>query len=185
MKEITREQAKHEGMKRYFTGKPCKRGHVCERETSSGMCVECKKIQRSSTEYKKKAREQQGRWSESNRARKNEISRLSHRKCNPDGRSFCSVSSFIRGSLSRVISNYKGTRAKGESLCGYTADELKLHIESLWLEGMSWDNRSDWHIDHIKSVKSFKDEGITDPKIVNALSNLQPLWAADNLKKGG
>ncbi|AVH85447.1 hypothetical protein Rostov1_00057 [Vibrio phage Rostov-1] len=48
---------------------------------------------------------------------------------------------------------------------------------------MSWDNWGEWHIDHIKPVAQFKREGITDPKIINALSNLQPLWAEENLKK--
>lgn len=38
---ITKKQAKSEGLKRYFTGKPCKRGHIAERTTSSGTCVMC------------------------------------------------------------------------------------------------------------------------------------------------
>lgn len=62
--------------------------------------------------------------------------------------------------------------------------EIIKRIESMFSNGMSWDNRGSWHIDHIKPVKAFIDEGITDPYIVNHPSNLQPLWAADNLKKG-
>ncbi len=67
-------------------------------------------------------------------------------------------------------------------LLGYSALELKEHIESLFLEGMGWSNRNEWHIDHIKPVSSFDPE--TPMNIVNALSNLQPLWATDNIKKG-
>jgi len=39
---------------------------------------------------------------------------------------------------------------------------------------MSWDNHGEWHIDHIKPVSKFDKE--TPMSIVNALSNLQPLW---------
>lgn len=73
---------------------------------------------------------------------------------------------------------------KSEIMLGYSKKQLLIHIESLFLEGMSWENRSLWHIDHKKSIKDFLKEGITDPKIINALSNLQPLWAKDNLSKG-
>ena len=38
----TRQQAKELGQARYETGKPCKRGHISERETTSGKCVGCR-----------------------------------------------------------------------------------------------------------------------------------------------
>jgi len=38
---ITKQEAKARGLKYYFTGKMCKHGHVCERYTNSGDCVEC------------------------------------------------------------------------------------------------------------------------------------------------
>ena len=44
MKVISREEAKNRGFTRYFTGKPCKRGHVAERDVSNWTCVECSKI---------------------------------------------------------------------------------------------------------------------------------------------
>jgi len=67
-------------------------------------------------------------------------------------------------------------------LLGYSAQNLKEHLESKFLEGMSWDNRSQWHIDHIIPVSSFdKSEKLS---VVNSLENLQPLWAKDNLIKG-
>ena len=37
---VTRKEAKERGLPRYFTGKPCKYGHVCERYTA-GRCVTC------------------------------------------------------------------------------------------------------------------------------------------------
>ena len=41
--ETLREEARRQGLKRYFTGKPCKHGHVCERIVSDGSCVECRR----------------------------------------------------------------------------------------------------------------------------------------------
>lgn len=39
----SRKEAKELGLKRYFTGKPCKHGHVAERVSSNGKCVDCVK----------------------------------------------------------------------------------------------------------------------------------------------
>ena len=45
MPEISsRKEAKARGLKRYFTGKPCKHGHVCEREHSHGKCIRCLQV---------------------------------------------------------------------------------------------------------------------------------------------
>jgi hypothetical protein len=38
---ITRKEAKALGLKRYFTGKPCRRGHVSEKSTTARGCIEC------------------------------------------------------------------------------------------------------------------------------------------------
>lgn len=42
-KIISGSEARRLGLKRYFTGKPCKKGHVAERYADKGMCVECEK----------------------------------------------------------------------------------------------------------------------------------------------
>ena len=42
MKIINRKQALARGLPRYFTGKPCKRGHVAERRTLKGCCMQCR-----------------------------------------------------------------------------------------------------------------------------------------------
>jgi hypothetical protein len=47
---------------------------------------------------------------------------------------------------------------------------------------MSWSNYGRWHIDHKKPISKFKDG--SNISVINALSNLQPLWAKDNLSKG-
>jgi hypothetical protein len=38
---ISRDEARALGLKRFFTGKPCRRGHIAERSVSGGTCREC------------------------------------------------------------------------------------------------------------------------------------------------
>jgi len=68
----------------------------------------------------------------------------------------------------------------------YTVEELKEHLEKQFINGMSWNNYGDWHVDHIKPASLFKYTSVEDEgfKECWALSNLQPLWAFDNLSKG-
>jgi len=69
---------------------------------------------------------------------------------------------------------------------GCTLEELVAHIEAQWTEGMSWETygQRGWHIDHIKPLASF-DLTNRDQFLEAAnYTNLQPLWAIDNLKKG-
>lgn len=76
-----------------------------------------------------------------------------------------------------------GTSKEGKTneLLGYSALELKEHIEKQFTDGMSWDNWGKWYIDHVKPVSKFdKSEKIS---IINSLDNLQPLWATENLTK--
>ena len=67
-------------------------------------------------------------------------------------------------------------------MLGYSAEELKVHLEKLWLPGMSWNNYGEWHIDHIREVRTFDKD--TDVAIVNSLSNLRPLWATSRVVNG-
>lgn len=70
-----------------------------------------------------------------------------------------------------------------QTILGCIWEEAKAHFESLFTEGMSWDNHGThgWHIDHIRPLDSF---GLEEIHLANHISNLQPLWATDNLSKG-
>ena len=56
-------------------------------------------------------------------------------------------------------------------------------MELMFEDGMSFSNHGEWHIDHIVPITAWLDKGITDLDIINDISNLQPLWAKDNLLK--
>ena len=74
-----------------------------------------------------------------------------------------------------------------ESLVGYTIIDLKEHLEKQFTDGMTWENYGEWHIDHVKPICKFNINSVDceDFKTCWSLDNLQPLWAIDNLKKGG
>lgn len=71
-------------------------------------------------------------------------------------------------------------------LLGYNIEELMKHLESLFTEGMTWENYGEWHVDHIIPMSSFKFDSVDDLEFKKCwkLSNLQPLWGPDNLSKG-
>jgi hypothetical protein len=66
-------------------------------------------------------------------------------------------------------------------IVGCSPQFLKEHLETQFTDGMSWDNRSEWHIDHIIPLSSAKTED--ELYKLCHYENLQPLWAEDNLKK--
>jgi len=82
----------------------------------------------------------------------------------------------VVGSAFKRISQNKPART--EQLLGCSWIEAKAHFERLFQEGMRWDNHGEWHIDHIRPVASFKEDEL---HLMNHISNLQPLWAEENL----
>jgi hypothetical protein len=68
-------------------------------------------------------------------------------------------------------------------LLGCDLDTIKKHLESKFSKGMNWGNYGEWHIDHVIPCASFD---LTDPEEQRKCfhyTNLQPLWAEDNLRK--
>jgi hypothetical protein len=67
-------------------------------------------------------------------------------------------------------------------IVGCSPEFLKEHLEKQFTKGMTWENRSKWHIDHIIPLSLAKTE--EELYKLCHYSNLQPLWAGDNLSKG-
>jgi len=88
--------------------------------------------------------------------------------------------------LKFVINNKEKTFRKTnrtKELLGCTEKKLLEFLRNKYQPGMRDDNYGLWHVDHIKPVKSFD---LTNPLHVKECfhyTNLQPLWASDNLKK--
>lgn len=66
-------------------------------------------------------------------------------------------------------------------LLGASIDDVKKHIESKFQAGMSWKNYGKWHVDHVIPLASAKN----NERLIQLFhySNLQPLWALDNIRK--
>jgi hypothetical protein len=107
---------------------------------------------------------------------------------NPD-REYIKVINKIRrvmkDSLRRTITNKSDTSC---IVLGYTKEQLIQRLVSQFIDGMSWSNYGckvgQWSVDHIKPISAFVKEEIDDPKIINALDNLCPMWHVDNMRKG-
>jgi len=132
----------------------------------------------------KKWSEYAARWRLSNPDKIKKYSKRSNFKISQtkDGVLNMRMSSAIRQALHK---NKAGRH--WETLVGFTLADLKKHIESQFVGGMSWDAfiRGEIHIDHKIPKSRFKYEKPEDAefKVCWSLGNLQPLWAKDNWKK--
>ena len=92
----------------------------------------------------------------------------------------------LRARIRDAIKDCKDKTKLTKELLGCTIDEAKQWIESQLKEGMSWDNYGiyGWHIDHIIPCAAFDLTKLEEQKKCFHYSNLQPLWAKDNLTKG-
>ena len=91
----------------------------------------------------------------------------------------------LRSRILLAIKSQAGEKAaKSMELLGCSVQHVRDHLESQFTEGMTWENRGEWHIDHIRPCASFD---LTDPEEQKKCfhwTNLQPLWALDNIRKG-
>lgn len=69
-------------------------------------------------------------------------------------------------------------------LLGCSIECAKEYLENKFEPGMTWKNWGEWHLDHIKLLVSFDLSIKEQLKEACNYTNLQPLWASDNLSKG-
>ena len=91
----------------------------------------------------------------------------------------------LRSRARYAVKAKDGTKAfKTTELIGCSVQSLRNHLEEKFKNGMSWDNYGDWHIDHIIPCAAFDLTRSTEQKKCFHYTNLQPLWAHENLSKG-
>ena len=103
---------------------------------------------------------------------------IQRRKTNVSFKILCNLRIRIWKAL-KGINKSKGTMR----VIGCNIDFLKSYLESKFTSGMSWNNYSKWHIDHIKPCASFDLSKPSEQRKCFHYTNLQPLWAKDNLTK--
>jgi hypothetical protein len=67
----------------------------------------------------------------------------------------------------------------------YTPEELINHLEKQFTDGMTWDNYGQWHVDHVMPISVHDIQEIGDDEFMRcwSLSNLQPMWGDENIRK--
>lgn len=123
------------------------------------------------------------------RVRQSERARYSKNKDKIAERRKTDVLFRLRGLLrTRLRTALSGNYKSGSAIrnLGCSLEEFKKHMESQFKPGMNWDNHGQygWHIDHIKPLASFNLSDVNQLNEACHFTNLQPLWAKDNLVKG-
>jgi hypothetical protein len=213
METITRDQAKEQGLARYYTGQPCAHGHISERIVSNYTCIECaraKDRERGKTESRLESKrasyhrngevnrkrdrarnknperlERSRKWKEENRERHNAAS-VAYKLERLKVDPVFRMTMNLRKRLVNAV-DAQGARKHGttNTLTGCNTFELRAWLEEQFTDGMTWDNYGvkGWHVDHIRPCASFD---LTDPeqqKECFHYTNLQPLWAEENRRK--
>lgn len=125
--------------------------------------------------------EKSKRWAEANPEKWREIMRKSEAKMLKENPLFA-LTKRCRALVGRVIKVAGFTKkSRTHEILGCDWPTLKAHMEAQFVEGMSWENRHLWHIDHIVPMATAVTE--SDVLSLNRYTNLQPLWAAENLAK--
>jgi hypothetical protein len=183
MELITRADARERGLKRYFTGEPCKHGHLTERFCVNGYCCECTKVRfyESRRQDPQRFKVKNSEYHRNNKAKVNarHLARRTEKRCAyPLEAEKERVRCLIKQSI-RLKGFTKRTRTA--EILGCDWGFFKRHIEKQFLPGMTWENRELWHIDHITPMSAAESEA--DVHALNHFTNLRPLWKPDNLAK--
>ena len=202
---VTRAEAKKEGKSHYFTGKRCIHGHLSQRNTKSSICSWCAvlhsrvTIERETPEQRKSRKERSKAYYSENREtfidrsmewRRENIDRVLPRirRWKKQKRSE-DINFRLRDILRCRVYKYISGESKSLSAVknlGCSIEFLRSYLENKFDENMTWDNYgSYWHIDHIKPLSAF--DLTDDRQFLEAChyTNLQPLEARENIRKGG
>jgi hypothetical protein len=135
-------------------------------------------------EYRSKIKSRNSRWHKNNRSKMAVYAvRRYHEKLKFDVQ--YTIRQRLSGQIYKAVKRGGGVKsAKTMVLCGCSIADLMEHLQSQFKEGMHWNNYGKWHIDHIRPCASFD---LTDPEQQRQCfhyTNLQPLWARENIQKG-
>jgi hypothetical protein len=160
----------------------------CEYKTNKRKNDE--KYKQSDILYKQKY-EQSGRRKEVSKIRyeekKDEILKkciaYNKKKYNTDP--YFKVVCCMRSRISKLLKQKNADKYnKFYNYLGCSKQDFILYFQAKFKEGMTWENHGEWHIDHIKPCSSFNLLNEEEQKKCFHYTNLQPLWASENISKG-
>lgn len=200
MKIITRQEAIAKGLKTYFTGKPCKNNHVCERRVS-GECYQCN-VDRSAAwraENPERLKELKASWKTANGEWEKQRNAAYHARPEVKARKNKQLLERLRKDIQFKIAHHLRTRLRqalsanhpgsknGSAVrnLGCSIAEFKIYIEEQLQPGMTWQNWTydTWHLDHKKPLAAFD---LSDPAQLREAchyTNLRPLWGTANMRR--
>ena len=121
-------------------------------------------------------------WKKNNPEKKNKSQRLYRKRRMARDPGFKLLNN-CRTQIHRVLKgNIKSKKTK--ELLGCTVEQLKRHLSSKFIDNLSFENYGKWHVDHIKPCAKFDFTKPEEQVKCFHYTNLQPLWAIDNFKKG-
>ena len=91
------------------------------------------------------------------------------------------IGKMVRSRIYNYVNKNNNKTYKTFDIVGCSPEFVKEHLEKQFIEGMTWENQGKWHIDHIIPLSSAKTE--EEVYKLCHYTNLQPLWAEDNLRK--
>jgi hypothetical protein len=89
----------------------------------------------------------------------------------------------LRGRIVKVLKGNSKSKSTQE-LIGCNIEQLWIHLEKSFKPGMTRENHGKWHLDHIIPCSSFDLTKPEEQAQCFHYTNLQPLWASENLAKG-
>lgn len=139
------------------------------------------KVRARVAEYKKTHKVQVDEYNERYREShsKEHAEYIKKRRADPTYKLICATRNLLNNAFNKRCKVGKTKRA--EEILGCSIDFFIEHLKSQFKEGMTVDNHGEWHIDHIVPLSTAKTE--EDVIRLNHYTNLQPLWAAENLQK--
>jgi hypothetical protein len=95
------------------------------------------------------------------------------------------ISNLLRDRIRHAMKRSSSKKSeKTLDLIGCSVPFLMDWLEDRFQDGMNWDNQGKWHMDHIIPCASFDLSNPEEQRKCFHYTNLQPLWALDNMKKG-
>ena len=127
-------------------------------------------------------------WVAANLEQQREYARAKHKRYR-ETKPWYALKMRIAQRMRQMLAGNGGkARRKTEELLGYRMNDLVVHMERQFSDGMSWDAflRGEIEIDHIIPVAHFKPAGADSDEFRAcwALANLRPMWADENARKG-
>jgi len=147
--------------------------YLCKMCHRAGQKERCKKWREANREL---SRVRYKNWSKNNKSKLALRERIKKQNLN------YKLSGILR---SRLYGALHGGCKSGSAVkdLGCSIEKFKLWIEMHWQDGMNWNNHGDWHLDHKIPLSKFNLSDRQQLLLACHYTNIQPLWAFDNLSK--